>query len=421
MSNNSTPNYDHNSINNLIIRSPGLRTTKEYLAKLNDGTNIVEFRPAYAGYDNNNGYRIFLTGYADYILKLEQSYEGFAVVALQRNINALRSRPRPQEAGYRNPGSIDTWVVEGDKHHIYYKISNGQILIFNITVKNATWTARAKNETAGLYKVTIGPNGDWKRQRVTRITTEYAAINGILNNLHKATWLLAEHLRMQYKKEIKEFTLFHNPSRGAKKDAGETLADHSGKTTAITKTFAKLLVDTQDNGHSVKWVAHSQGGLIFCQAVVWLNNGKKDYPPESNAEENYFPTLKAKVLDKHSVAFRGAPVNNSNTRRHMKASKIEINGMHSHPNDPVAKILGFNTLNPVALLKAFANLSDTIGGTAYNSPHTFSPDKETLKKWKKLYPKHDKPDNIEISTRSGFPDGKSKHKIYSYIPNRTTT
>ena len=399
------PNYSAENINKLILGTPGLRTTKEHLFELNKNSRVVEFRPSYAGHGNDNGYRIYLTGYAQFLLKLERSYDNFS---LQKDINSLRARPRPSEAGFRDPGSIDTWVMDGTKHHLFYKITPGQILVFNITVKKSVWKSRASNEEAALYKVTLGGDGEWKRQRVARVTTQYAAINGILNNLHKATWLMAEHLKTQFKGEvIKEFTLFHNPSRGALKDAKETMADHSGKTQAVTKAFADILVQTQDYGNPVKWIAHSQGGLIFKQAVVWLNNGRRDQPMEVDNNDDYTEIVNRKVkpLNKHSVAFRAAPVNDRLTEAHMKAAKINVIGIHTHPHDAVSKILGFNTLNPITLFKSLANLPSSIGGTPYTSTHTLAPDKKTLDKWRKEYPKQQWPKHSE-----------GKHKPFLPIP-----
>lgn len=420
--------YDVASINRLVLGSGGIRAASEEVIRLNKLGKVYAFKsPHTGGKVSKNGFPVFFTGYANYIMQLEKNYPTFA--SLNSYINELRSRPRPMECGFKRPESIDTWVLGKPTHNIYYKISNGQILIFNIVLKKKTWNARAKGETDALYKITKLSDNSWKKEVVTSVTTEYAAINGILNNLDKAIWLMADHLESQFDEKASDvFTLFHNPSGGVAEDGKETALDLNGKTQEITKKFANLLESTQAAGVNVKWVAHSQGGLIFKQAVLWLNNGRSDEIPGYNPEMPISPTNTpkkddVKSLDKHSVAFHSAPIHNSAADIHLKNAKVTILEIRAHPNDAVPQLLGLNTINPKKIFMSIANLPYIIGGTSMVSVHTRTPSVEQHNQRKNAFPQNKKLTNIQRS-EVGVGNGNCQSQPYSinvdYINNGRT-
>ncbi|WP_413662607.1 hypothetical protein ACG1BZ_15500 [Microbulbifer sp. CNSA002] len=97
--------------------------------------------------------------------------------------------------------------------------------------------------------------------------TEYAAINGMLNELDYATELMGAHVQHAFGKGVTEFTLFHNPTGDLLADGWESFRDKIGWTTDVAKQFSAVLGNIQSRGKGVSWVAHSQGGIIFSEAV----------------------------------------------------------------------------------------------------------------------------------------------------------
>ncbi|WP_123421655.1 hypothetical protein [Gallaecimonas pentaromativorans] len=110
-------------------------------------------------------------------------------------------------------------------------------------------------------------------QPVHRIETRHAAINGMLNGLSKATWLMGTHLETAYKgHRIDDYTLFHNPSESAKEDLLECAFDKraAGRIHGFSHNvhhLAAVLNEAQQRGQQTHWVAHSQGAIIFARAV----------------------------------------------------------------------------------------------------------------------------------------------------------
>nr|WP_158678919.1 RHS repeat-associated core domain-containing protein [Pseudoalteromonas sp. T1lg75] len=205
-------------------------------------------------------------------------------------------------------------------------------------------------ESPGLYHVEWNTELDaWGNPvPVDEVTTEYAAINGMLNNLDRAKSLMGEHVRHAYGKDINEFTLFHNPTKGLVADSWEALRDKVGLTTDITKQFSSVLGKTQASGMKVNWVAHSQGGIIFSEAVRY-NEGN---------------------LSNMRVAFHAGGNNRWVTNRILKSANVSNKGYLDHPYDPVPAIGGFNTLNPIRIIGSIMQLYNVGYGTQQESPHT---------------------------------------------------
>jgi len=143
---------------------------------------------------------------------------------------------------------------------------------------------------------------------------------------------LPAHLLDAYKEDnIEEFTLFHNPTVSGVSDSYESFRDKIGITTSMTKSFSKLLHETQKKKKDVKWVTHSQGGLIFSQAVKFHN--KKI----------------GSLLNNHTVFFQASANNMLVTKRILKKAGVKLHnkGYNNSPVDGVPQFIGANALTDV--------------------------------------------------------------------------
>jgi len=149
------------------------------------------------------------------------------------------------------------------------------------------------------------------------------------------------HLQNAYKGEtIKEFTLFHNPTTSFLGDTWESTRDKLGITNPMTKRFAKILEETQQYNGETKWVAHSQGGAIFAQAVHYLN--KKN----------------GVSLDGQTVYFQGHANNMLVTKPILKKAGVKLHkeGYNNNPFDGVPQIIGLNAVTDLLLSFGFGSI-----------------------------------------------------------------
>ncbi len=207
---------DVDVINRHIFSKGNIQASPAEIQQLNSKPP-VPFKASYLTGPVDAGYRVFLTGYASKLLMSEKKLEFGRL--LERSINSLRSNPRPTD-GYLKKGTVDTRILDSNAFSIWYKVHSGQILIYNIEPKESVQTNRDKLEKPDVYKVIRNSQGNWESSgRVSSVNTSYAAVNGQSNNLAKATWLMGAHLDFEFGKgNIKEYTLFHNPSVGFKGD-----------------------------------------------------------------------------------------------------------------------------------------------------------------------------------------------------------
>ena len=192
---------------------------------------------------------------------------------------------------------------------------------------------------------------------VTKIKTKHAAVNGMLNDLRKASWLMGTHMEAAYPSDtVENYTLFHNPTESARWDFYESVKDNLGVTTPLAKHLAAILLDVQLAGESVKWVVHSQGGIIFKQA---LSHHLKQYPNQT--------------LSKNSVAFHAGGHNKKETEKLLvKAGVKKETSDRDNPFDMVPNLAGRNALGPRALKRSFQFMGKVTGETSspVESPHT---------------------------------------------------
>ena len=326
-----------------------------------------------------SGYKIFLTGYAEHVMNQEINH--YRSTMLTKLIQQLQSIPRPVQDGFKMVNTVDTRLASSGSFNVWYKIISGQIVIFNIEVEDEAQKARDKLEKPGLYKMTKNSQGNWTKDiAVKSITTEYAAVNGQSNNLTKATWLMGSHLDFEYgKSKLNEYTLFHNPSVGGLGDTWESMRDKLGFTTDVTKAFSKVLQQTQKEGKEVKWVAHSQGGVIFAEGVRYFLNGNSSWAIFGGFN-GIFKDKEEVNLSNHKVAFHGNANNNFRSKFLFDRAGIEVTASRINDYDFVGNVLGMNTINPRKLIGSVVYLNHVTGGSVQQSPHTLA---QTQEEWGK--------------------------------------
>jgi hypothetical protein len=199
----------------------------------------------------------------------------------------------------------------------------------------------------GLYTLEFIRDRWTATEAVEAVTTDKAAINGMLNTPEGAVELMGLHMEAQFPGTTK-FTLFYNPTEGPVADLAESFNDKMGMSTDIAKEFSGVLGDIQASGHRVDWVAHSQGGVIFSEAAR-INGGE---------------------LSNNSVAFHGGANNELVTNAIMKDVGVAAPAYRSNPLDPVSSIAGFNTVNPARIVGSLLALPFVIWGDESTSPHT---------------------------------------------------
>ncbi len=359
--------FDAKIINKHIFSEGSIQMHPSEIQQLNNQPP-VPFKTSYHNKPLDSGYRVFLSGYANQVYLKEQKLSFRQ--ALEAGVNSLRSNPRPG-TGYQRKGGVDTRSIDIGFFYIWYKISNGQVLVYNIEPKKSIQLERDRLEKVGIYKVKKTATGVWRSDGVVNtVSTKFAAVNGQSNNLAKATWLMGAHLDFEFgKNTVNEYTLFHNPSVGGPGDTWESVRDKIGVTTEVTKKFSQLLQSTQKAGNETKWIAHSQGGLIFSEAVRYHLNGNSSWAI-AGGFNGIFRKDKGESLNLHSVAFHGNANNNFRSKALFKRAGVEVLATRANDYDMVNTIVGLNTVNPWRMLGSVVYANHVFSGSLQQSPHT---------------------------------------------------
>jgi hypothetical protein len=281
---------------------------------------------------------------------------------------------QPKQVSYRT--GLHKIIV--DKYEVIYAIGDLQIDVHSIEFNEKTQILNAKKETPSMYRVTRNDQNLWEvtRKNVQSIETGYAAVNGQSNNLQKAVWLMGRYLEHHYgKSQVKEYTLFHNPSEGGGKDTWESNRDKLGGalTTPISKLFSKTLEESQALGKPIKWLAHSQGTIIYTQAVNFYNKGRSG-SSLIGAYNKFKDKSYTGSLNQHSVTFQGTGAHVNNAKRILNKAGIELLAEKSHRYDVVYQVAGLNFLSTGDAVGAIGSLvyaRHTLNGTVGQSPHTY--------------------------------------------------
>jgi len=286
--------------------------------------------------------------------KFLEKLSPFQRIQISRKIASLSAIPRPKDsAAQKNSQDIYCVTEMHTGFSISYKILAQTIYVLEI-VPNPKLVGESK-ELPALYLVRYKGGDEWElvNKPLEAVSTTHAAINGQSNVLSKAWDLMAIHITAAFRNEIiKEYTLFHNPSDGFFWDTYESSLDKREKTTAIAKQFSAVLGKVQNSGKPVKWVAHSQGGLIFTEAAR--------YHWEHHHSE----------LSHNSVQFNAGANNEQKTKSILKKPNIKILGFNNHPFDPVPNIIGENAKDWVSLLGSTVGCFFIFSDNPNVSPHT---------------------------------------------------
>lgn len=140
-------NFDTNIINRHIFSEGNIQASPAEIVLLNSKSPSL-FKPRYINSPIDAGYRLFLSGYANKIFQNELKLSYGRI--LEASINSLRSNARPV-SGFRKKALTDTRLIESQFHSIWYKIHSGQILVYNIELKNSLQKARDSLEGIGAY------------------------------------------------------------------------------------------------------------------------------------------------------------------------------------------------------------------------------------------------------------------------------
>ncbi|SBS27470.1 hypothetical protein MSP8887_00655 [Marinomonas spartinae] len=258
---------------------------------------------------------------------------------------------------------------------IQFEVVNGLIVIYDIFFDKQLHGAKDNfsAERSMLYEVkrktSVGYdkalNKDdiralenaWSRapEPVSEIKTIHAAVNGMQNNLEKATWLMGTHADAAYHDDkIQAYTLFHNPSDGGKLDFIECIFDKTlGRKSHNAKHLASVLEQNQRQRKHVKWVAHSQGAIIFSTALQIYNKKNNQTP-----------------LTTQELAIHGSGAQVERLKSFARQAGLKINSVRNNPFDLVPNIAGQNNLSVSSLARSLKFKDLVKDGGPGASPHT---------------------------------------------------
>jgi len=296
-------------------------------------------------------------GYDIYIWKQAQDFltilSPFQLMAVSKKIYSLASSPRPDDARHKKNAVDKYYIPELDTgFSIEYEIVNGAVYVKSIIPDP---DSRGKHkEIPGVYHVKRDEFNLWevKRTPTYQVNTKYAAVNGQSNVLERAKDLMAEHVSYAYDKGLTEYTLFHNPSDGGVWDTYESSQDKKGNTTGVSKEFAKVLKNVQTVGTPVGWVAHSQGGVIFTEAV------------------RYHFQQEGSSLDKNSVWFHAGANSWDKTTQYLPKAGVTVHGYNDHPFDFVPQLVGGHAISMSNVVGSVLHAGYVVFGNSERSPHT---------------------------------------------------
>ncbi|WP_119968185.1 hypothetical protein [Shewanella japonica] len=212
----------------------------------------------------------------------------------------------------------------------------------------------AKYDGAKSEKEITKLTAEWgEAEPTTQIHTPHAAVNGMLNELTKAQWLMGTHLDTAYQSDtIKAYTLFHNPSDKAVRDLYECAFDKKHSNTSHNaQHLAAVLKQNQQQGKKVKWVAHSQGAIIFLSALQYYRL-------------NYQGALTGQEL-----AIHGSGANVATLAHTAKQLGLNTHQARNNPFDAVPNIAGRNDLSKSSFARSVKFASALLAKPGV-SPHT---------------------------------------------------
>lgn len=198
--------------------------------------------------------------------------------------------------------------------------------------------------------------GAWSNtpEATTQVNTMHAAVNGMNNDLVKASWLMGTHVDAAYQSDdIKAYTLFHNPTDKTFLDGAECAFDKRlGRKSHNAQHLAAVLAQNNQQAKQVKWVAHSQGAIIFCAA---LEHYRKNYSGNLTTQQ---------------LAIHGSGSNLDRLKNKANKAGMKVTSIRNNPFDLVPNIAGANDLSPSSLARSFKFAGLVFGDNVGASPHT---------------------------------------------------
>ena len=331
-------------------------------------------------FDFRNGRKIYLESKA---IRFWEGLNGYDFARVKSELERLSPVPSPMDGLVNKirPNFFKAKNVEGNllSFIIKYSLSSTSVIVSSIQLNQAVLGSKnsAKDERVAMYHVDkVRPNVHFNAQStkagvrelqlawqansraVLSIDTSHAAVNGMLNNLQKAVWLMGVHSEHAYAEDkLKEYTLFHNPSEEAVLDFYESVQGNLGGVTENGRYLAAVLAQVQARGKPVKWTVHSQGGIIFKEAVAYH---LKNFPGRS--------------LNKNSVVVHSGGNNKKGLNRLLQQVGIKKAGPdNDNPMDAVPNLAGGNDLRLSSIKRSVRFLGKVIGvgdPGAEESPHT---------------------------------------------------
>ena len=207
-----------------------------------------------------------------------------------------------------------------------------------------------------LYHVTT--DREHKHLLVTRaesVTTKYAAVNGIMNDLDRAAVVMLDKVMatadLRRDDTPLEFTLFHLPERGFVHDVALAGAEKMGLSSRDSRELFRVQQKISESGLNVIWAVHSRGADVFNAAVRY-------------GERHGFH------LNNQTVAVFSGAANSLMMRENLAESGVALlgKGFYNPPFDLVPQVVALDTVNP--LKWAGSILSVPALFTKY-SPHTW--------------------------------------------------
>ncbi|SBS35709.1 hypothetical protein MSP8887_02447 [Marinomonas spartinae] len=246
---------------------------------------------------------------------------------------------------------IEDIIFDEQLHGAKDRHAAERTMLYEVPRTNPARYLKAEDEK-GLTKI----QNAWSPtpKPTTQVRTEHAAVNGMQNELTKATWLMGTHLDTAYQSDnIQAYTLFHNPTDKFMLDVVECAFDRKkGNTSHNAQHLAAVLAQNQQQGKKVKWLVHSQGAIIFCSALQYYRH-------------NYIGDLSTQ-----QVAIHGTGSDLSLLKNMAKNLRIHVNSVRNNPFDPVPNFGGNVERSKSSFIRACRFLGNVKGGDVGASPHT---------------------------------------------------
>lgn len=296
------------------------------------------------------GYDVYIATASASVLDIVSPYQH---MVLTQKLHSLAALPRSEEANHKKNTTDKYYVTEPKTgFSIAYEIVNGAVYVTNIVPDPEAEGVR--REVPTVYLVKRGPDGDWTESKVSAMTvsTPFAAVNGQSNVLERAKELMAAHISKAFDSKLSEYTLFHNPSDGGMWDTYESSKDKRGFTTGVSKQFSRVLANVQSGDTPVKWIAHSQGGVIFAEAV------------------RYHLAQGGGPLSNNAVMFHAGANHKQKTERYLGIAQVPILGYNDHPFDFVPQIIGGHADSVSDVVGSVLHSGWVFAGSPERSPHT---------------------------------------------------